>query len=94
MPRPKKNKNPLPSIPVETPSRQLLQESRKALLLDSDSDGENDDFQSVAASPALKVNEEYARRFEHNKKREELQRCRFLHPLASPRHDLTARGVQ
>lgn len=25
----------------------------------------------------FKINEEYARRFEHNKKREEIQKCKF-----------------
>ena len=30
------------------------------------------------AEPGFHVNEEYARRFEHNKKREELQRCKYI----------------
>lgn len=32
--------------------------------------------------PAFKINEEYARRFEHNKKREELHRC--MHKVPDP----------
>jgi hypothetical protein len=79
MPRPKKNKQPLRA--PDTPSAQLLAEKPKTpatvgkakLLDDSDSD---DDFHSAQQSPvnSFKINEEYARRFEHNKKREELQR--------------------
>jgi hypothetical protein len=78
MPRPKKNKNSVP----DTPSAQLLAEKPKTpktnrtnLLGDSDSE---DEFHSAQQSPAeagFKINEEYARRFEHNKKREELHRC-------------------
>jgi hypothetical protein len=71
MPRPKKNK----SVPVETPSRQLLAESRKARLLE-DSESE-EDIQSPTGEAGFKVNEAYARRFEHNKKREELHRCTY-----------------
>ena len=44
--------------------RNLLEES------DSDSDG-------GAKVGGFKVNEEYARRFEHNKKREEKHRCKL-----------------
>ncbi|KAF6843290.1 Protein KRI1-like protein [Colletotrichum musicola] len=43
------------------------------LLDDSDSDDE-DGGADIAAAPQLKVNEEYAKRFEHNKKREEMHR--------------------
>ncbi|KAK6335669.1 KRRI-Interacting protein 1 [Orbilia brochopaga] len=62
--------------------------SKKAVLdLDSDSDADsrpaNDALSKIskkrkasedAEEPAFKINEEYARRFEHNKKREELHR--------------------
>ena len=53
-----------------------LKKQRKALLDDS-SDESGDELGGVnlAEGQAFKVNEEYARRFEHNKKREELQRC-------------------
>lgn len=47
----------------------------KRKLLD-DSDSESDDGAAIGSS-SFKVNEEYARRFEHNKKREETQRCMF-----------------
>ncbi|KAK4163438.1 KRI1-like family C-terminal-domain-containing protein [Cladorrhinum sp. PSN259] len=46
-------------------------ESKKALFDDSSSE---DDQEDGGATLGLKVNEEYARRFEHNKKREELHR--------------------
>ena len=63
----------------------LLQQSYLSLsmakkeLLSSDSD--NSDVEEGGASlngTDLKVNESYARKFEHNKKREEKQRCMFL----------------
>jgi len=40
----------------------------------SDEDGEDGGANLAAAASAFKINEEYARRFEHNKKREELHR--------------------
>lgn len=43
---------------------------KQNLLDDSDSDSDNG-----GANVSFKVNEEFARRFEHNKKREERQRC-------------------
>ncbi|KAF4123115.1 protein KRI1 [Geosmithia morbida] len=47
----------------------------KRKLLDSDSDSESDNGGApVATDSSFKVNEEYAKRFEHNKKREERQR--------------------
>ena len=45
---------------------------KRTLLNDSDSDSE--DGGAAIQDSAFKVNEEYARRFEHNKKREERQR--------------------
>jgi hypothetical protein len=45
--------------------------AKKTKLLD-DSDDETD---GEAGGVSLKVNEEYARRFEHNKKREDKHRC-------------------
>jgi len=47
--------------------------AKKAKLLDlSDDDSDTDDDGGIS----LKVNEDYARRFEHNKKRAERQRCK------------------
>ena len=87
MPRPKKNKS-LASAPIETPSRQIIAEHRAAKNLLEDSDSE-DDFKSAVGTPGgeFKVNESYARRFEHNKKREELHRCPY--PPATP-HTLSS----
>ncbi|KXH53834.1 KRI1-like family protein [Colletotrichum salicis] len=48
---------------------------KKVNLLD-DSDSDNEDGGADIAAPTLKVNEEFARRFEHNKKREEMHRRR------------------
>jgi protein KRI1 len=45
--------------------------TKKAKLLDESDEDEDADEGGVA----LKVNEDYARRFEHNKKREEKHRC-------------------
>lgn len=78
MPRPKKNKNKAPA--PDTPSAQLFAEMpktpklNKANLLE-DSDDEDTGFATAQQSPAFKVNADFARRFEHNKKREEMQRC-------------------
>lgn len=51
----------------------------KAKLLDDSSSGSDseDDVESGGAplEDGFKINEDYAKRFEHNKKREELQRC-------------------
>ena len=81
MPRPKKNAMET----LDTPSAQLLAEkpktsttsraSRAVLIGDSDSEEEfHSAVQSPSAGGAFKVNEEYAQRFQYNKKREELQR--------------------
>jgi hypothetical protein len=82
MPRPKKHKaDPSAQLLTEKP---LTPAQKKTLLLDnSDSDSEGQEYHSAVEAPEgeefkLKINEEYARRFEHNKKREELHRCIFL----------------
>jgi hypothetical protein len=49
--------------------------NKRKLLDDSDSDSEDG---GAALSNGFKVDEEFARRLEHNKKREERQRC-MLH---------------
>ncbi len=45
--------------------------AKRNLLDDSESDSDNG---GAAVKPGFKVNEEFARRFEHNKKREEQHR--------------------
>ncbi|KAK1238668.1 hypothetical protein MKX07_004244 [Trichoderma sp. CBMAI-0711] len=56
------------AAPKDKPSN-----SNKRKLLD-DSDSDSDDAGAAIGSSGFKVNEEYARRFEYNKKREEKQR--------------------
>lgn len=62
-------------------SKQKNDPARAQLILDSDSDSgsdsNTDEFHSAAEAPeeGFKINAEYAKRFEHNKKREELQKC-------------------
>lgn len=51
--------------------------AKKAKLLDDSDDEADNDVGGVS----LKVNEEYARRFEHNKKRAERHRCEHLHSV-------------
>ena len=48
--------------------------SKKRKLIDTGGDDLAD------GEVGFKINEEYARRFEHNKKREELQRCKSTEP--------------
>lgn len=86
-PKPRWKLNPL------TPSAQLHAEKssvKAQLILDSDSDSDSEsnsgrDYHSATEVPEgeFKINEEYAKRFEHNKKREELQRCTFLNSFFS-----------
>lgn len=51
-------------------------DNKKANLLD-DSDGNSDESMGGVKleEPEFKINEEYAKRFEHNSKRVELARC-------------------
>ncbi|KAI9645851.1 Kinetochore protein Spc24 [Ciborinia camelliae] len=49
-------------------------EKSKMMLDDSDSSSEDDSVGGAPLEPEFKVNQDYAKRFEHNKKREELQR--------------------
>ncbi|OHE95645.1 KRI1-like family protein [Colletotrichum orchidophilum] len=55
------------------PEKQKEKALKKVNLLD-DSDSDSEDGGADIAAPQLKVNEEYAKRFEHNKKREEMHR--------------------
>lgn len=62
---------------MEPPSKK----ARK--LLDDDSSSDSGDESGGVpigkqSDSAFKVNEDYARRFEHNKKREEMQKCTFI----------------
>jgi len=57
---------------------EVTKTNKPNLLDDSDSASSSED-KSVGGArleePGFKINEGYAKRFEHNKKREELQRC-------------------
>jgi protein KRI1 len=56
-------------------------ESSKPSLLDDNDSASSSDDDSVGGAkleqPDFKINEEYAKRFEHNKKREELHKCSY-----------------
>jgi protein KRI1 len=67
---------------MEPPS----QKAGRMLLGDSSSEDDSEEDRggvalgsrdNLTSEPSFKVNEEFARRFEHNKKREELHRCTF-----------------
>lgn len=62
MPRPSKSKRELDGLAAES------RPQKKARLLDHTDDDDSD------ADTGFRVNEEYARRFEHNKKRAEQHR--------------------
>lgn len=71
---------------MEPPSKK----ARKLLDDDSSSDS-GDESGGVAIGNVgndFKVNEEYARRFEHNKKREELQKCMYITTICCFNADL------
>lgn len=62
---------------MEPPSKKM----RKLLDDDSSSDsGDDAGGVSITKSPVtgFKINEDYAKRFEYNKKREEVQKCTFI----------------
>ncbi|TQS35466.1 hypothetical protein Golomagni_04112 [Golovinomyces magnicellulatus] len=63
-----------PSYDKKKAKLSLSSKSDTIKLLDSSSDDESNDGIELQESD-LKVNEEFAKRFEHNRKREELQRC-------------------
>lgn len=77
MPRTKSKKATNGTERGDNPNLTKVEErpAKKAKLLD-DSDDDDDDNEDVGGV-ALKVNEEYARRFEHNKKRAERHRCEY-----------------
>jgi protein KRI1 len=54
-----------------------IKENKPNLLDDSDSASSEDDSEGGAEleQPEFRINEEFAKKFEHNKKREELHRC-------------------
>jgi len=88
MPRPKEAKSD-PSFQLLSEDLTSSESHRKPKIIFSDSEdsgsGDTQEYHSAVELPdggdghKLRINEEYARRFEHNKKREELHRC-MSHP--------------
>ncbi len=84
---PKRKVDALSSISSSTntkkakPDLSKSTEPKKAptLLVDSDFESSSEDETDLGGVPleeqSFKINEEYAKRFEHNRKREELRRC-------------------
>ena len=71
---PPKEKKPRLRESVKTKTPEAAACKKHALNFDSDgSDAEGPN--AGGGGVELKINEEFAKRFEHNKKREELQRC-------------------
>lgn len=52
--------------------------AKKSRKIFEDSESDTDDAQGGVAVPEFKINQDYARRFEYNKKREERQQCMLL----------------
>lgn len=72
-----KNTDALDTITTErdTQPTKMAKKAKKNLFDEADSDSESiQDGNAEKQVSELKINEEYARRFEHNKKREERQR--------------------
>jgi protein KRI1 len=59
--------------------REEIPKLNKPNLLDNtdSSSSEDESGGALLEEAGFKINEEYAKRFEHNKKREELHRCKF-----------------
>ena len=72
-----KDGNSSADLSVERPAKRakLLDDSSSESNVEEEWNGVSSDGGNGGVS--LKINEEYARRFEHNKKREERQRCKL-----------------
>lgn len=73
----KKKATSIPEFPPQKRTKLLL--DNESSDKDSDSSGGvsiNEDGKNIATN-GFTVNQDFARRFEHNKKREELHRCTF-----------------
>lgn len=77
---PKRKADTLSQLPAVDGNKKAKHEKAPKLnkpnLLDSDASSSEDESGGGALleEPGFKINEDYAKRFEHNKKREELQR--------------------
>lgn len=70
----KRKAEDLAQAPLSNDSKKIKQEPDVKTMMLDDSDNEDESDGGARLEPAFKVNEEYAKRFEHNKKREELQK--------------------
>ena len=76
---PKRKAETLSQLPAVNGNKKVKHEEpklKKSNLLDDSDPSSEDESGGGAPLEGFKINEEYAKRFEHNKKREELQRCR------------------
>lgn len=73
-----KRKNASCSQPPNGPKKAKLDNSMEPVkinLLDDSHSEKGSDEENKKREPRLKINEDYAKKFEHNRKREELHRC-------------------
>lgn len=87
---PKRKAETLSQLPDGNGSKKAKHEetsklNRPNLLDDSDSSSSDDESGGGASleEAGFKINEEYAKRFEHNKKREELHRCKLVSQISN-----------
>jgi len=86
---PKRKADSLAQVPAVNAGKKAKHDAatekiKPNLLDDSDSASSSDDDSVGGAKleePEFKVNEEYAKRFEHNKKREELHKCWYFYSI-------------
>ena len=62
---------------IKKPKHDKVEGNAQPFSLMDDSDSGNSSEDESNGGVKLKINEEYAKRFEHNKKREELSRCQL-----------------
>ena len=74
----KRKADNLNQLPITNGNKKAKVESTANFLSDSESDSE-DGGAKIEAS-GFKINQDFAKRFEHNKKREERQKCRLPLP--------------
>src|SRR4051794_20698036 len=81
---PKRKADSVGQLSLENESKKLkpseiTKEVKPNLLDDSDTSSSEDESEGGAEleQSGFKINEEFAKKYEHNKKREELQRCSY-----------------
>jgi protein KRI1 len=95
----KRKADPLTQVPATNSSKKVKHDTttekmKPSLLDDSDSGSSDDDSVGGAKleEPTFRINEEYAKRFEHNKKREELHKCQYFIQLYKALLSLSSGG--